>query len=124
MRGDGYIEPIHWLAIWMRTDGCDVPLVLDRLGVGREELVAGVQRALEGLRRARSSRLDFSRDLELAIERGWISASLVFGSARIRTGAPPPRHAGGAGAAAAPRATPPARSAPWMRPRSSTASRS
>ncbi|HYI83787.1 MAG TPA: type VI secretion system ATPase TssH [Acetobacteraceae bacterium] len=85
MRGDGYIEPIHWLAIWMRTDGCDVPLVLDRLGVGREELVAGVQRALEGLRRARSSRLDFSRDLELTIERGWISASLVFGSARIRT---------------------------------------
>src|SRR5215203_4498683 len=85
MRGDGYIEPIHWLAIWMRTDGCDVPLALDRLGVGREELVAGVQRALEGLRRARSSRLDFSRDLELAIERGWISASLVFGSARIRT---------------------------------------
>jgi type VI secretion system protein VasG len=86
VRGDGYIEPLHWLAIWMRTDGCDVPLVLDRLGVGREDLVAGVQRALESLRRARSSRLDFSLDLERAIERGWISASLVFGSARIRTG--------------------------------------
>ncbi|WP_372623341.1 type VI secretion system ATPase TssH [Falsiroseomonas sp.] len=85
-RGDGYIEPLHWLSIWLRTDGCDVPLILDRLGVQREALLADVGRALERLHRARSSHLDFSRELELAIERGWISASLVFGGARIRTG--------------------------------------
>ena len=86
MRGDGYIEPIHWLSIWLRTDGSDVPLILDRLGIARDALFADVNSALERLRRARSSRLDFSRDLELTIERGWISASLVFGGSRIRTG--------------------------------------
>jgi type VI secretion system protein VasG len=85
-RGDGYIEPVHWLAIWLRDSEGDVPLVLDRLGVQREGLLSDVQRALEKLRRARSSRLDFSRELELAIERGWVSTSLVFGDNRIRTG--------------------------------------
>jgi len=85
-RGDGYIEPVHWLAIWLRDNESDVPLILDRLGVQREDLLADLQRALENLRRARSSRLDFSRDLELAIERGWISTSLVFGEIHVRTG--------------------------------------
>jgi type VI secretion system protein VasG len=86
MRGDAYIEPIHWLALWLRTDNSDVPLILDRLQVSRETLLKDVERALEALHRSRSSRLDFSRDLELVIERGWISASLMFGGAKIRTG--------------------------------------
>ena len=85
-RGDGYIEPVHWLTIWLRDNEGDVPLILDRLGFQREDLLGDVQHALENLRRARASRLDFSRDLELAIERGWISTSLVFGDTRIRTG--------------------------------------
>jgi type VI secretion system protein VasG len=86
MRTDAYIEPVHWLALMLRTDNSDVPLMLDRLEVSREQLTADIGRALEALRRSRSSRLDFSRDLELVIERGWISASLMFGAARIRTG--------------------------------------
>ena len=85
-RGDGYIEPIHWLAIWLRDGQGDVPLIIDRLGVPRGALAQGLVQSLESLRRARSSRLDFSDDLELMIERGWISASLMFGDTRIRTG--------------------------------------
>ena len=86
MRGDGYIEPVHWLSILLRTDGSDLPLIVDRLGAAREDLLADIERALERVRRVGSSRFDFSRDLELAIERGWISTSLVFGGARIRSG--------------------------------------
>ncbi|HYZ21966.1 MAG TPA: Clp protease N-terminal domain-containing protein, partial [Rhodopila sp.] len=85
-RGDSYIEPVHWLAVWLNDADGDVPLILDRLGVQREALLSDLQAALGRLRRSRSSRLDFSTDLELVIERGWIATSLVFGDARIRTG--------------------------------------
>jgi len=86
LRGDAYIEPIHWLSLWLRTDGSDVPSLLTRLDIAREPLLRDVEQGLEKLRRSRSSRLDFSRDLELVIERGWISASLLFGMGKIRTG--------------------------------------
>ena len=85
-RRDGYIEPLHWLEMCLREDACDVSLLLDRLGIRREPLQSDIARALEGLRQTRSSRLDFSSDLLLAVERGWISASLVLGEDHIRTG--------------------------------------
>lgn len=86
LRRDAYLEPVHWLGQMLRAEGGDLPLLVDRLGLDRGQLAKDLERALTALRRADSSRLDFSRDLELAIERGWISASLLFGAARIRTG--------------------------------------
>lgn len=85
-RGDGWLEPTHWLSIVLRTDGSDLALALPRAGIDRDRVLAELDRALGGPRRGGGSRLDFSRDLELAIERGWLSASLVFGWSRIRTG--------------------------------------
>jgi type VI secretion system protein VasG len=86
LRRDAYLEPVHWLAQILRTDGADLPLLVDRLGLDRTRLGKDLEQALGQVRRAGSSRLDFSRDLELAIERGWISASLLFGASRIRSG--------------------------------------
>lgn len=86
LRRDAYLEPVHWLSQIMRTDSTDLPLLADRLGLDRARLAKDLDQGLNNLRRGGSSRLDFSRDLELAIERGWISASLMFGAGRIRTG--------------------------------------
>jgi type VI secretion system protein VasG len=86
LRGDAYIEPAHWLAVWLRTDNCDIGCAIARLGLAQEQVCEDVEAGLERLRRSRSSRLDFSGDLELVIERGWISASLMFGASRMRTG--------------------------------------
>jgi len=85
-RGDARLEPTHWLAIVLRTDGSDLALALPRAGIDRDRVLAELDRALGGPRRGDRARLDFSRDLELAIERGWLSASLLFGWSRIRTG--------------------------------------
>ena len=85
-RRDAYIEPVHWLAQILRTDRTDLSLLVDRLALDRTDLAKDLDRALGTVRRTGSSRLDFSRDLELMIERGWISASLMFGASRIRTG--------------------------------------
>ena len=85
-RGDAFLEPVHWVALMLRSDGTDLPLVVDRLQLDRDRLLKDLERGLSGLRRASSSRIDFSGELEKSIERGWISASLLFGAARIRTG--------------------------------------
>ncbi len=85
LRRDAYIEPVHWLAQILRTDRSDLAILVDRLGLDRDALAKDLERALGTVRRTGSSRLDFSRDLELMIERGWISASLMFGASRIRT---------------------------------------
>jgi type VI secretion system protein VasG len=86
LRGDAYIEPVHWVLQWLRDDGSDVVLILDRLGLARSAVTQELERFLGGLHRSRSSRLDFSGDLELMVERGWISTSLLFGASRMRTG--------------------------------------
>jgi type VI secretion system protein VasG len=86
LRGDAYIEPVHWIQQWLRDDGCDAVLILDRLGLSRTAVTQGLEHFLGGLQRSRSSRLDFSADLELMVERGWISTSLRFGAPRMRTG--------------------------------------
>ena len=85
-RGDAFLEPVHWVTLMLRSDGTDLPLVVDRLQLDRDRLLKDLERGLSGLRRASSSRIDFSGELEKSIERGWISASLLFGAARIRTG--------------------------------------
>ncbi len=85
-RRDAYIEPAHWLTLLLRTEQADLPLVVDRLGLDRNRLEKDLDQALAGLRRSSSSGLNFSRDLQLVIERGWISASLLFGAGRIRGG--------------------------------------
>jgi len=86
LRGDTYIEPVHWLDRWLRAENGDASLILERLQVPRDALLKDIEAALSGMVRERSSRLDFSRELELVMERGWISASLLFGQSRIRTG--------------------------------------
>lgn len=85
-RGDTYIQPVHWLDRWLRAEDSDAALILERLQVPRDALLKDIEAALSSMVRERSSRLDFSRELELALERGWISASLLFGQSRIRTG--------------------------------------
>ena len=85
-RGDAFLEPVHWVTLMLRADGTDLPLMVDRLQLDRDRLLKDLERGLSGLRRASSSRIDFSGELEKAIERGWISASLLFGAAHIRTG--------------------------------------
>src|SRR5437660_961385 len=71
-RNDAYIEPVHWVLLWLRTDGCDVVSMLDGLGIARAGVIRELEDALGGLRRSSSSRLNFSGELELVIERGWI----------------------------------------------------
>ena len=53
-RGDAFLEPVHWVTLMLRSDGTDLPLMVDRLQLDRDRLLKDLERGLSGLRRASS----------------------------------------------------------------------
>ena len=86
-RGDAYIEPVHWLAQILRSRRHRSTAPWWTVSLRPRTASPRISSAALGTApRGCLVALDFSRDLELLIERGWISASLLFGASRIRTG--------------------------------------
>ena len=85
-RGDSYIELHHWLNQILMLPNSDLHRAIRAFGIDHARLAADFAKAFERIRGGGSAMLDFSRHIDLAIERGWIIASLQFGSARIRSG--------------------------------------
>jgi type VI secretion system protein VasG len=85
-RGDAYVELHHWLNQILMLPDSDLHRTIRAFGIDHARLAADFARALERIRGGGSAMLDFARHIDLAIERGWIVASLLFGSARIRSG--------------------------------------
>ncbi len=85
-RGNSYIELHHWLNQILMLPDSDLHRAIRAFGIDHARLAADFARAFERIRGGGSAMLDFSRHIELSIERGWIIASLLFGSARIRSG--------------------------------------
>jgi type VI secretion system protein VasG len=85
-RGDAYVELHHWLNQILMLPDSDLHRAIRAFGIDHARLAADFARALERIRGGGSAMLDFARHIDLAIERGWIVASLLFGSARIRSG--------------------------------------
>jgi type VI secretion system protein VasG len=85
MRGNPHVEIVHWLHVLVQLQDSDVWRIIRRFNVDDTKLSGDLTRALERLERGRSQVEDFSRDLELLIERSWVYASLLFGKSRIRS---------------------------------------
>ena len=85
-RGDAFVELHHWINQILMLPDSDLHRAIRVFGIDHARLAADFARALERIRGGGSAMLDFSRHIDLAIERGWIVASLLFGSARIRSG--------------------------------------
>ena len=86
MRGNPYVELVHWLHILLQDAQNDVAQVRTAFGLDETKLARDVVAALDALPRGATSISDFSPQIEEAIEKGWLYASLQFGAGRIRTG--------------------------------------
>jgi type VI secretion system protein VasG len=86
MRRNPRVEVVHWLHVLVQNPESDVLRLVQRFGIDESRLSADLTRALERLDRGADHVEDFSRELELLIERSWVYASLLFGHARIRSG--------------------------------------
>jgi type VI secretion system protein VasG len=86
MRGNPYVELVHWIHILLQDAQNDLSAIRTAFGIDDTQLARDVVSTLDGLPRGASSISDFSPQIEEAIEKGWLYASLQFSASRVRTG--------------------------------------
>ncbi|PXW24953.1 type VI secretion system ATPase TssH [Paraburkholderia caballeronis] len=86
LRGNPYVELVHWLHQLLAQPDSDLHRVLRHAGISRELLDRDMQAALDALPAGASALNDFSHHVEEAIERAWVLATLAFGDRRVRGG--------------------------------------
>ena len=86
MRGNPYVEIIHWLAQLVQVDNSDVQKIIRHYEIDPAKLSADMTRALDALPRGASSITDLSSHLQDAMERAWVYGSLLYNSNQVRTG--------------------------------------
>ncbi|WP_326523443.1 type VI secretion system ATPase TssH [Sphingomonas sp.] len=86
MRGNPYVELVHWLHILIQDAQNDLASIRTAFGIDDTKLAKDVVAALDALPRGATAISDFSPQIEETIEKGWLYASLQFGAARVRTG--------------------------------------
>jgi len=86
MRGNPYVELVHWLQQLLQTSDSDVHRIIKHFGLDASRVAGDIIAALDKLPRGATSISDFSPHLEDAVERGWVYASLLYGDGQVRTG--------------------------------------
>jgi type VI secretion system protein VasG len=86
MRGNPYVELVHWLHILLQDAQNDLAAIRTAFGLNDTQLAKDVVAQLDSLPRGATAISDFSPQIEEAIEKGWLYASLQFGAGRVRTG--------------------------------------
>jgi type VI secretion system protein VasG len=86
MRGNPYVELAHWLHILVQDSANDFAAIRTVFGVDDSRLAKDLVTALDALPRGATAISDFAPQIEEAIEKGWLYASLQFGASRVRTG--------------------------------------
>ena len=86
MRGNPYVELIHWLQQVLQLQDSDLRRIVDHFDIEIGHLAADFTKALDRLPRGASSVSDLSSHLEEAVERAWVYGSLMYQSPQIRSG--------------------------------------
>ncbi|VFR37115.1 ClpB protein [plant metagenome] len=86
LRGNPYVELVHWLHQILQWQDSDLHRVLRHYGVEESRLVADLNAALDQLPRGAGSVSDLSAHIDHAVERAWVLGSLRFGATAIRGG--------------------------------------
>lgn len=86
MRGNPYVELVHWVHVLAQDAQNDIAAIRTAFGLDDTALARNIVAALDALPRGASAISDFSPQIEEAIEKGWLYASLQFGAGRVRSG--------------------------------------
>ncbi|MGE8657905.1 MAG: type VI secretion system ATPase TssH [Achromobacter sp.] len=84
LRGNPYVEVAHWLHQLLNQSDGDLQRILRHVGADGEVIALHLRESLSSLPGGAGSVSDFSYQVELAVERAWISATLQFSDTRIR----------------------------------------
>ena len=85
MRGNPYVELVHWLQQILQLQDSDLRRILDHYKIENARLAADFTKALDALPRGASSISDLSAHLEESVERAWVYGSLMYQSSQVRS---------------------------------------
>ncbi|USU10296.1 type VI secretion system ATPase TssH [Sphingomonadaceae bacterium OTU29MARTA1] len=86
MRGNPYVELVHWIHLLVQDPQGDVAAIRQAFGLDEARLARDIVGTLDLLPRGASAISDFAPQVEEAIEKGWLYASLHFGAGKVRSG--------------------------------------
>ncbi|HEV2609624.1 MAG TPA: type VI secretion system ATPase TssH [Noviherbaspirillum sp.] len=86
LRGNPYVELVHWLHQIMQLQDSDLMRVVKHYGLDPAGLARDITEALDRLPRGSTSVTDLSSQVEEAVERGWVFGTLMFGESQVRSG--------------------------------------
>ena len=86
MRGNPYVELVHWINQILQLDNTDLHLIIRHFGLNPSKLAADITASLDRLPRGSTSISDLSSHIDEAVERAWVYGSLVYKSTQVRTG--------------------------------------
>jgi type VI secretion system protein VasG len=86
MRGNPYVELVHWLAQLVQTPGTDLEAIVRHYQLEVSAMARDITATLDRLPRGSTAIIDFSEHIEASIKHGWLYGTLMFGQAQVRTG--------------------------------------
>jgi type VI secretion system protein VasG len=86
LRGNRYVELAHWIHQILQLQDSDLHRIVRHFDLNPSHLARDVTTALDRLPRGSTTISDLSAEVEEAVERGWVFATLMFGEAQVRTG--------------------------------------
>ena len=85
LRGNPKVELGHWIHQLLLLDDCDLQRVLRHFAIDGGRLLGDVLQALERLPGGANAIEDLSGDIDHAVERAWVQASVNHGAAAVRS---------------------------------------
>src|SRR5438128_12060006 len=86
MRGNPYIETVHWLHQLLQQQDSDVLRIVKHFGLDTSRLATDLIGALDRLPRAATAISDFSPHIEAVVQHAYLYSSLLYGDGQVRTG--------------------------------------
>ena len=86
MRGNPYVETVHWFHQLMQQPDSDVSRIIKHFGLDASRLATDLVAALDRLPRGATSISDFSPHIETALQQAYLFSTLLFGEYQVRTG--------------------------------------
>ncbi|MDY7532537.1 type VI secretion system ATPase TssH [Pseudomonas sp. Bout1] len=86
MRGNPYVELVHWLQQILQLTDSDLQRLIQHYQLDPAVLARDLTAALDLLPRGSTSVTDLSSQVEEAVERAWVYATLMFGESQVRSG--------------------------------------
>ncbi|MEL7472081.1 MAG: type VI secretion system ATPase TssH [Planctomycetota bacterium] len=86
MRGNRYVELVHWIHQILQLQDTDLHAIIKAFNLNPSALAKDITDALDRLPRGASSISDLSTDIDEAVERAWVYATLLYKEPQVRTG--------------------------------------